>query len=173
MIVLGTPQTKSAAATDCAALGETLWTPPSDLNSTDFLAYLGYQNGNNASTQPGHWGPWKEKRGYPPQFSPPFHGPPGGSWGTPGPQQQQQQQQYFIASNGPNGACQAITPAGQVVIVNCNAALPALCTQSAQLSGINYTDTSAALQTQVTSDNATYVGYRDLLSFRFLGMFIS
>lgn len=178
MIVLGTPQTKSAAASDCAALGESLWTPPSDLSANNFLTYLAYQNGSNATSQPGHWGPWKEKRGYPPQFGPPSHGPPGGSWGPPGHggppggwgSPGAQQQQYFIASMGPGGACQAITPAGQVGTVNCNAVLPALCTQSAQLSGINNTDTSVGLQTEVTSGAATFVGYRDLLSFRFLGM---
>jgi len=48
--------------------------------------------------------------------------------------------------------------------------LPALCTQSAPASAFNTSDTSLRWQTQITSRGATYTGYRDALSFRFLGL---
>lgn len=138
------------------------------------MTYLSYQSSNQSSAPGwGSWSSWKEKRGYPPQFGPP-QGPPHGfpGWGPPHgpPNHPQIQQLYYISGNGPNGACQAITTSGQVVDVNCDIPLPALCTQSAQLSGINTTDTSARFQTSVTSGAATYTGYRDLVSFRFLGI---
>ncbi|KAK3075435.1 hypothetical protein LTR53_001220 [Teratosphaeriaceae sp. CCFEE 6253] len=149
VIVLGTPQTQAAAASDCAALGESLWTPPSDLSTNDFLAYLGYQSGEQ-----GHSHGWWSRRGYPPSW--PSHQRHGGL--------------YFIAGTGSSGACNAITTSDRTVSSSCNALLPALCTQSATVSGINETDTSASIQTQVTSGAAVYTGYRDKVSFRFLGI---
>ena len=174
MIVLGTPETQAAAATACAALGEKLWTPPADLSNDNFLAYLAYQAG--ATSQPAQWGPWKTKRGYPPPVNSPHGGPPqGGPWGPPhgpphGPPFEPYEQLYYIAGSGAHGECQAITPNAQVVSVPCTVDLPALCTQTAPMSSINSTDTSSQYQTQVTSGSATYTGYRDALSFRFLGI---
>ncbi|KAK0818597.1 hypothetical protein LTR75_002510 [Friedmanniomyces endolithicus] len=152
VIVLGTPQTQQAAASDCSALGESLWTPPSDLNADNFLAYLAYQSGQQSGS--GHWWPSRGGRGYPPSY--PF-GPSHG-------------EVYFIADSGSNGACKVITTSAQTFDMNCDARLPALCTNTAPLSGINYTDTSSRVQTQVASGNAMYTGFRDKVSFRFLGI---
>lgn len=143
--MLGTPRAQAAAAKDCAALGESLWapTPNLNLNGDSFLSYLAYQAGEPRPTP---------KKGYPP-LSGLSH-----------------QQLYFVAGHGRKGACQAITTSAQIVSVSCNTVLPALCSQSAPLSGMNYSDTSARFQTQVSSGNAVYTGYRDKLSFRFLGI---
>lgn len=178
VIVLGTPQTQSTAAAACAALGESLWTPPADLNSNNFLTYLAYQAGSQAGGPPS-WGPWKEKRGGPPQSQPP-HGGPGPKWppvggppfGPGGPHGPPVggQQLYYIAGQGAHGECRAIMPNGVVLSVACSASFPALCTQTAPASTMNSSDTSAQYQTQVSSGDAVYTGYRDTLSFRFLGI---
>ncbi|KAK5698576.1 hypothetical protein LTR17_023527 [Elasticomyces elasticus] len=152
VLVLETPQIQTAAASDCAALGESLWSPSSDLASNNFLAYLGYQSGQQSGSS--HWRPTRGGRGYPPSH--PWHSRHGGA--------------YFTAGSGSNGACKAIASSGQTFDMSCNAVLPALCTQTAPLSSINYTDTSERVQTQIASGNAVYTGFRDKLSFRFLGI---
>jgi hypothetical protein len=67
-----------------------------------------------------------------------------------------------------NGVCNTITPSGQTGSVDCTTRLPALCTQNAALSFVNNTDTKH--QISVSSGDALYTGYRDKLSFRFLGI---
>jgi hypothetical protein len=147
VIVLDKPQTQSQAARACAAIGETLWTPSADLGSNNFLSYLAYKPGVQARNHSG----------------PPHHG---GGWGG---NDWHHEQLYHTAGQSSRG-CQAITPAGKTITVGCNAQLPALCTQSAALSTINGTDTSARFQTSVTSGKAVYTGFRDKLTFRFLGI---
>jgi hypothetical protein len=80
-------------------------------------------------------------------------------------------QLYHVSGKGPHGKCSSIDPStGQIHPVACKTKLPALCTQSASLSYVNNTDTSISRQTQVTSGNGVYIGWRDKLSFRFLGI---
>lgn len=54
--------------------------------------------------------------------------------------------------------------------VGCTTKLPALCTQSAPASNITYADTSASFQIAQKVGSQTLVGYRDFLTFRFLGV---
>jgi hypothetical protein len=80
-------------------------------------------------------------------------------------------QLYHVSGKGPHGSCNGIDPSsGHVQPVECKTKLPALCTQSAPLSYVNNTDTSASRQTTVTSGKAVYTGWRDKFSFRFLGI---
>ena len=80
-------------------------------------------------------------------------------------------QLYHVSEKGPHGSCKSIDPSsGHIQPVDCRTKLPALCTQSAPLSFVNNTDTSASKQTTVTSGKAIYTGWRDKLSFRFLGI---
>lgn len=147
MIVLDNAQTHSQAAKSCSALGESLWKPPTDLSSNDFLKYLTYQSdvpsrgdGSHNSKPWSHHQPWSHE------------------------------QLYFVDGTAGRGKCLAISTLGQTKAVSCRARLPALCSQSASLSGINDTDTSARFQTDVSSGEAIYTGYRDKVSFRFLGI---
>jgi len=64
--------------------------------------------------------------------------------------------------------CSTITPSGQIGSADCTALLPALCTQSAALSSGSGSDTK--YQIRISADDAHYTGYRDKLSFRFLGI---
>ena len=66
--------------------------------------------------------------------------------------------------------CRAITTTGQIQAVACDTPLPALCSQSAPWSTPSKADTSAKWQTSITTGNSEVVGYRDRLSFRFLGL---
>ena len=85
--------------------------------------------------------------------------------------EQVQQQLYHVSGKGPRGSCKGIDPSsGRVQSIDCKTKLPALCSQSALLSYVNNTDTSASKQTTVTSGKAIYTGWRDKLSFRFLGI---
>jgi hypothetical protein len=80
-------------------------------------------------------------------------------------------QLYHVSGLGAHGSCKSIdvlTGHGQPVA--CETRLPALCTQSAPLSYVNNTDSSVSRRTRVTSGNAAYTGWRDKLSFRFLGI---
>ncbi|KEY73083.1 hypothetical protein S7711_06153 [Stachybotrys chartarum IBT 7711] len=77
----------------------------------------------------------------------------------------------FWVSGGPETCgCSAIDPDGQVRKVNCKDKLPALCTQSAPLSNINFEDTSAKFQINQTAGDLTLTGYRDRFAWKFLGV---
>ncbi|KAI9709541.1 MAG: hypothetical protein M1820_003301 [Bogoriella megaspora] len=67
-------------------------------------------------------------------------------------------------------ACPAIDAAGNVRGINCAEKLPALCSQSAPASNITYADTSARFQVAQKVGSQTLVGYRDFLTFRYLGI---
>jgi hypothetical protein len=142
VIVVEPAGTYSQAKKACAALSESLWTPPVDLKTADFLDYLSYQTKHDRG--PRH----RRETSLRPR-----------------------EQRYYVAGSGSYGACKSIDPSlGKVQSVNCNAKLPALCTQTAPLSDVNNTDASPRRQTQVSSGRAVYTGWRDKLSFRFLGI---
>lgn len=135
VIVLGNAQTQAQARKACAALAESLWTPPSSAKDAVFLTYLNYQRGLDREDRQTHG------------------------------------QRYYISGKDSHGSCKSIdSSSGHVQSVACKTKLPALCTQSAPLSYVNKTDTSVASQTQVTGGKAVYTGWRDKLSFRFLGI---
>jgi hypothetical protein len=80
-------------------------------------------------------------------------------------------QLYHVSGKVAHGSCKSIDPSsGHIQPVDCKSKLPALCTQSAPLSFVNNTDTSVSKQTEVTSGKAIDTGWRDKLSFRFLGI---
>ncbi|KAF9734810.1 Para-nitrobenzyl esterase 4 [Paraphaeosphaeria minitans] len=74
--------------------------------------------------------------------------------------------QYWIRDTG----CRAITTLGKIKTVPCNIELPALCSHSAPLSSTSSNNTGPEWQTAVHTGDGTVVGYRDKLSFRFLGL---
>jgi hypothetical protein len=71
-------------------------------------------------------------------------------------------------SSSSESVCNTITPSGQTGSADCTAWLPALCTQSAALSSASGFDIK--YQIRVSAGDAHYTGYRDKLSFRFLGI---
>ncbi|KAF2662683.1 cholinesterase [Lophiostoma macrostomum CBS 122681] len=71
---------------------------------------------------------------------------------------------------GGSSGCQAIDTRGELQTRPCDSLLPSLCSQSASLSSKASVDASAQWQTSVNTGNASIVGYRDKLSFRFLGL---
>jgi hypothetical protein len=142
VIVVGTAGTHKQAERACAALSESLWTPPADVKTADFLDYLSYQTTHGKG--PRHS---REKSLRP------------------------REQHYYVAGAGSHKACKTVDlSSGKVRPTDCNTKLPALCTQSAPLSYVNITDTSPSRRTSVSSGKAVYTGWRDKLSFRFLGI---
>ncbi|KAF4628794.1 hypothetical protein G7Y89_g9357 [Cudoniella acicularis] len=80
-------------------------------------------------------------------------------------------QQYWIASNAT--AIRAIDGKGHIsdyTTFSPGLRLPALCTQSAPFSNISVQDDSQRWQVTVHSNNEYITGFRDRLSFRFLGV---
>ncbi|KAH7313420.1 crystal protein [Stachybotrys elegans] len=67
-------------------------------------------------------------------------------------------------------APQALSASGEVVEAEASAELPVLCTQTAPFSDPSFQDTAEEWQTIVSSNNEELVGFRDRLSFRFLGV---
>ncbi|KAK4560329.1 hypothetical protein LTR86_005525 [Recurvomyces mirabilis] len=61
-------------------------------------------------------------------------------------------------------------PSGDVQSVDCNTALPALCSQSAPASNSTYADTTAPYQVVQNTGSQSLLGYRDFLTFHFLGV---
>ncbi|KAF9531081.1 cholinesterase [Crepidotus variabilis] len=77
-------------------------------------------------------------------------------------------QKFWVASKL-NG-CQTFSFEKGVQAASCSSKLPALCSQSAPYKVSSQTDPSPVYQVQVQSKKATYVGTRDHLSFRFIGI---
>ncbi|KAJ5746437.1 hypothetical protein N7520_011619 [Penicillium odoratum] len=77
-------------------------------------------------------------------------------------------QNYWISpvQNAPS----TINVDGKVQKASANTYLPALCTQSARYSNSETQDTSAIWQISVHSNNEYLTGFRDRVSFRFLGI---
>jgi hypothetical protein len=137
VVVLRIANTHDQAKKACAAISESLWTPPTNDDGAGFLAYLTYQTDLQTRSS--------GERSY--------------------------RQLYHVSGKDPHGKCRSIDPSsGHVRQITCKTKLPALCTQSAPLSYVNNTDTSVSRQTQVISGKAVYTGWRDKLSFRFLGI---
>ena len=141
VIALGAAQSHVRAAKACASLSESLWTPSDNIRDNAFLTYLSYQTDRERS---GHSQKiWRRRH----------------------------DQLYHVAGSGPKSRCMGIDPStGRVMPVACEKRLPALCTQSPTISEINNTDLSLTRQTQVLGGKAVYTGWRDKLSFRFLGI---
>jgi hypothetical protein len=142
VIVVGKAGTYKQARKACAALSESLWTPAADVKAADFLDYLSSQKSHGRGLK------YSREASLHPQG-----------------------QRYYIAGSGSHTTCKSIElPSGKQQSVDCNTKLSALCTQSAPLSYVNITDTSSKRQTSVSSGKAVYIGWRDKLSFRFLGI---
>ncbi|KAE8445400.1 hypothetical protein EG329_013413 [Mollisiaceae sp. DMI_Dod_QoI] len=80
-------------------------------------------------------------------------------------------QLYWIAPSNNNP--RAIDSQGNIVdnsTLNPHSRLPAFCTQSAPFSNSSFQDNSARWQVTVHSNNEYITGFRDRLSFRFLGI---
>ncbi|KAJ5929183.1 hypothetical protein N7454_007031 [Penicillium verhagenii] len=77
-------------------------------------------------------------------------------------------QQYWIGDvrNTPS----TINAKGQIQKASANTYLPALCTQSAPYSNSDTQNTSSTWQVSVRSNNDYLTGFRDRVSFRFLGI---
>lgn len=88
-----------------------------------------------------------------------------------------QDQLFWIAQRGRMAtcrptltSCQAMAANGSVYAVGCNENLPVLCTDTAPHSNITYADTSAPYQIQQTVGKQSLIGFRDFLTFRFMGI---
>ena len=79
-------------------------------------------------------------------------------------------ERYWVGSGSNSTTCRAITALGEITTVPCDRRLPALCSQSAPLSSTSNADNGLQWQTTVKTGKASVVGYRDKLSFRFLGL---
>ncbi|KAI9657176.1 MAG: hypothetical protein M1821_003343 [Bathelium mastoideum] len=84
-------------------------------------------------------------------------------------------QLFWVSSNASGSsrsktACSAIDAGGKAKEVACTNKLPALCSQNAPASNITYADTSARFQIAQKVGSQTLVGYRDFLTFRYLGV---
>lgn len=66
--------------------------------------------------------------------------------------------------------CQATDVNGELHEVGCHHQLPVLCTQSAPASNITFADTSPHFRIAQAVGGQTLVGYRDFLTFRFMGV---
>ncbi|KAI1804417.1 cholinesterase [Daldinia bambusicola] len=75
---------------------------------------------------------------------------------------------FWVASE--NQSAQAIDIDGHVVQANPDTKLPVLCSQSAPFSNVTFQDTQEKWQVTVKSNNESLTGYRDRVSFRFLGI---
>ncbi|KAK6442396.1 hypothetical protein LTR95_001378 [Oleoguttula sp. CCFEE 5521] len=88
-------------------------------------------------------------------------------------------QTFWVAQAGQKGhwrnphhgqQCQSLRTNGQYCPVDCRAKLPVLCTQTAPASNITYADTAATYQVAQKVGSQTLIGFRDFLTFRFLGV---
>jgi hypothetical protein len=66
--------------------------------------------------------------------------------------------------------CTAMDVHGQVHHVSCNQQLPTLCSQTAPASNITYANNSPPYQISQSVGSQALVGYRDFLTFRFMGV---
>ncbi|KAI0262433.1 alpha/beta-hydrolase [Gloeopeniophorella convolvens] len=78
-------------------------------------------------------------------------------------------QEFWIASTS-RGICQVITKGARVRSSSCNRILPALCSQSAPFRPASNQDKSSKWEVTISAKDLTVTGYRDHLSFRFLGL---
>ncbi|KAK6400968.1 hypothetical protein LTR95_019245, partial [Oleoguttula sp. CCFEE 5521] len=87
-------------------------------------------------------------------------------------------QTFWVAQAGQKGhwrnphhgqQCQALRTNGEYCPVDCRAKQPVLCTQTAPASNITYAETAATYQIAQKVGSQTLIGFRDFLTFRFLG----
>ncbi|TAQ85351.1 hypothetical protein B7494_g6314 [Chlorociboria aeruginascens] len=78
------------------------------------------------------------------------------------------EQQYWVASNSSNA--NVMTGRGQRLAASHHLQLPVLCTQTAPFSNATFQDPSLQWQVTVHSNDEYYTGFRDRVSFRFLGI---
>ncbi|THY59427.1 alpha/beta-hydrolase [Aureobasidium pullulans] len=149
-LLLGTPLTLASALTACESLHENLWSLsllPFTAGLNNSLAYEVF-SGRVASSQLFWTGqsqsqPSSSKYAGSPSHSKPPHQPP---------------------------QCQAIDVNGDTHHVSCKERLPVLCSQTASASNITYADNSPPYQISQAVGFQTLVGYRDFLTFRFMGV---
>ena len=78
--------------------------------------------------------------------------------------------QLFWVNQGNSYECRATDAKGRISQVNCASKLPALCTQTAPYSTPTSANTSESFQISQKIGNQTLTGFRDALSWRFLGV---
>ncbi|KAK6529543.1 hypothetical protein TWF281_008714 [Arthrobotrys megalospora] len=80
-------------------------------------------------------------------------------------------QQFWVADSNPaskpKDTCRAIDLAGKVRPLDCGRLLPALCTHSAPISNVSFTDISEKYRVGVSTGNQKLTGFRDGYGFRF------
>ncbi|KAH0291787.1 alpha/beta-hydrolase, partial [Aureobasidium sp. EXF-3399] len=149
-LLLSSPVTLTSALHACESLSEDLWSPSSakpftaGLNSS--LAYEVYTR-RLASNQL-MWISQFHSKLQSRHSGPPVH---------PGPPHQAPK-------------CTAMDVHGQTHPVSCSEKLPTLCSQTAPASNITYANTSPPYQISQIAGSQTLVGYRDFLTFRFMGV---
>ncbi|KAI0024731.1 Alpha/Beta hydrolase protein [Xylariomycetidae sp. FL0641] len=77
---------------------------------------------------------------------------------------------FWIAPGNFSASARALDTDGHISPVNASLQLPALCSQSAPFSNETFADTSKQWRVTVRSNNEYISGFRDRLSFRFLGL---
>ncbi|CAD0087901.1 unnamed protein product, partial [Aureobasidium vineae] len=145
-LLLRSSVTLSSALNACESLSESLWSPsilPYTAGLNNSLAYEVY-GGRLASNQL-MWitqshSTWPSKH-----------------LGPPGPPHQAPE-------------CQAMDVHGQIHQISCKEKLPTLCSQTAPASNITYADNSPPYQISQSVGSQILVGYRDFLTFRFMGV---
>ncbi|KAK5108025.1 hypothetical protein LTR62_008860 [Meristemomyces frigidus] len=76
---------------------------------------------------------------------------------------------YWIEGRvGPS--CKTLTASGKQGLKSCAATLPVLCTQSAPISNLTYSNNSTEWQSTVSTGSQTITGFRDKYAFRFEGV---
>ncbi|KAL4898344.1 Alpha/Beta hydrolase protein [Aspergillus ambiguus] len=80
-----------------------------------------------------------------------------------------QKQRYWISPNDRKKP-RAIDSSGSIASIAAREQLPVLCTQTAPYSNETFLDTSSKVQITVSSNNEHIAGFRDRVSFRFLGV---
>jgi len=150
-LLLSSPVTLTSALHACESLSEDLWSPSfarpftAGLNSS--LAYEVY-TGRLASNQLMWISQSHSSKLQSRHSGPPVHP------GTP--------------HQAPK--CTAMDVHGQTHSVSCSEKLPTLCSQTAPASNITYANTSPPYQISQSVGSQTLVGYRDFLTFRFMGV---
>ncbi|KAH0432915.1 alpha/beta-hydrolase, partial [Aureobasidium melanogenum] len=148
-LLLSSPVTLSSALNACESLSESLWSPsvlPFTAGLNNSLSYEVY-SGRLASDQL-MWITQSHSASQSKHSESPAH---------PGPPHQAPQ-------------CQAMDVDGQIHQVSCREKLPSLCSQTAPASNITYADNSPAYQISQPVGSQKLIGYRDFLTFRFMGI---
>ncbi|EIN11150.1 alpha/beta-hydrolase [Punctularia strigosozonata HHB-11173 SS5] len=79
-------------------------------------------------------------------------------------------QEFWIATKSGGGSCQTISKGADIRDTSCERVLPALCSQSAPFRPSGDQDKDPRFELTISAQDLTVTGYRDHLSFRFLGL---